>query len=100
MTATEKNIATFETRTRQMILRFMELKKQNEELTGLLEKTDGEMEVLRRQLAQSQADYQSLKTAKMLEVTDGDISSAKDKLSKLIRDVNKCIAILSDERES
>ena len=100
MTATEKTIATFETRTRQMILRYLELKRQNEELTATLEKTEGEMAELRRQLSQGQSDYQSLKTAKMLEITDGDINNAKDRLSKLIRDVNKCIAILSDEREN
>jgi hypothetical protein len=37
--------------------------------------------------------------AKMMEITDGDLAGAKDRLSRLIRDVNKCIAILSDEKE-
>ena len=32
-------------------------------------------------------------------VGDGDLAGAKDRLSKLIRDVNKCIAILSDENQ-
>ena len=45
------------------------------------------------------ATYQSLKMAKMMEITDGDLTGAKDRLSKLIRDVNKCIAILSDENQ-
>jgi hypothetical protein len=33
----------------------------------------------------------------MIEITDGDLQGAKDRLAKLIRDVNKCIAILSNE---
>ena len=36
--------------------------------------------------------------AKMLEITNGDLQGAKDRVARLIRDVNKCIAILSDEK--
>lgn len=38
-----------------------------------------------------------LKTAKMIEITDGDIESAKNRVAKLIRDVNQCITLLSDK---
>ena len=91
MTPNEKTIANFETRIRQLILRFQELKKENEDLKDIAE--------LRAKLEQQQNDYQSLKMAKMIEITDGDLSGAKDRLAKLIRDVNKCIAILTDEKE-
>ena len=99
MTANEKTLATFETRLRQMILRFQELKKENEELYGLVSKGEKDMKVLREKFEQQQSDYKSLKMAKMIEITDGDLSGAKERLSKLIRDVNKCIAILSDEHQ-
>ena len=97
MTANEKTLTTFETRLRQMILRFQQLKKENEDLYGMVEKSEQELAQLREKLEQQQNDYQSLKMAKMIEITDGDLTGAKDRLSKLIRDVNKCIAILSDE---
>ena len=99
MTANEKALATFETRIRQMILRFQELKKENQDLYGMLEKNEEELKQLRLKLEQQQSDYNSLKMAKMIEITDGDLQGAKDRLSKLIRDVNKCIAILSDENQ-
>ena len=99
MTANEKTLATFETRLRQMILRFQELKKENGELYQMLESNEKTMKQLQEQLAQKQSDYDSLKMAKMIEITDGDLSGAKERLSKLIRDVNKCIAILSDENQ-
>jgi hypothetical protein len=35
--------------------------------------------------------------AKMLEVTDGDMEAAQKRVSKLIRDVNKCITLLSEK---
>jgi predicted nuclease with TOPRIM domain len=99
MTANEKALATFETRIRQMILRFQELKKENKSLYDMLQKNEQDMNQLRQQLEQQQSDYNSLKMAKMIEITDGDLTGAKDRLSRLIRDVNKCIAILSDENQ-
>ena len=53
---------------------------------------------LQARLTQADSDYASLKMAKMLEITDGDLEGAKARVNKLIREVNKCIAILSDEQ--
>ena len=99
MTPNEKTIANFETRIRQMILRFQEMKKENQNLYEVIEKSEKNIAELRAKLEQQQNDYQSLKMAKMIEITDGDLTGAKERLSKLIRDVNKCIAILTDEKE-
>jgi predicted nucleic acid-binding Zn-ribbon protein len=98
MTESEKALATFQTRVRQMILRFQELKKENEELYSMVDKNEKEIKTLQEKLEQKNRDYQSLKMAKMMEISDGDLQGAKDRLAKLIRDVNKCIAILSDEK--
>ena len=94
MTQKEKTLATFETRVRQMILRFQELKKDNEELYAMVEKNEQDIKSLQGQLAQTENDYNALKTAKMMEITDGDLQGAKERLSKLIREVNKCISML------
>ena len=99
MTPNEKTISAFETRLRQMILRFQELKKENDDLYAMIEKNEQDIKQLQEKLDQRQNDYDSLKMAKMIEITDGDLDGAKERLSKLIRDVNKCIAILSDEEQ-
>lgn len=99
MSPNEKTITAFETRLRQMILRFQELKKENEGLYAEISKNEHAIQELRDKLEQGQHDYDSLKMAKMIEITDGDLDGAKERLSKLIRDVNKCIAILSDEEQ-
>lgn len=98
MTESEKTLAAFQTRVRQMILRYQELKKENEALAAVVSKNEEDIKHLHAQLAQKDSDYQSLKMARMIEITDGDLQGAKDRLAKLIRDVNKCIAILSDEK--
>ena len=98
MNPSDKTLATFETRVRQLILRFQELKKENEELYTMVSKNEQAIKDLQAQLSQAGNDYASLKMAKMLEITDGDLEGAKARVNKLIREVNKCIAILSDEQ--
>lgn len=98
MTSNEQTLATFQTRVRQMILSFKQLKKENEELYSMLDKSEKNIQVLRDKLNQQVNDYNSLKMAKMMEITDGDLESARNRLSKLIRDVNKCIAILTEQK--
>lgn len=98
MTTNEQTLSRFQTRVRQMILRFQELKKENEELYAMLDKSEKDIESLRTQLAQSTNDYNSLKMAKMIEITDGDLENTKARLSKLIREVNKCITILKEQK--
>jgi archaellum component FlaC len=98
MTQNEEVLAKFETRVRQMILRFQELKKENAELYVMVEKQEADIKQIQAKLNQSENDYNSLKMAKMMEITDGDLEAAKARLSKLIREVNKCIALLSGEK--
>lgn len=97
MNANEKTLNTFATRVRQMILRFNDMKKENDDLYTLIDERDAEIKKLQKQLAQAQTDYNSLKMAKMIEITDGDMEGARKRLSKLIRDVNKCITLLSEK---
>lgn len=98
MSENEKVLASFQTRVRQLILRFQELKKENDELYAMVEKNEQDIKSLQAKQAQAERDYQSLKMAKMIEITNSDLQGAKDRLAKLIRDVNKCIAVLSDEK--
>ena len=98
MTSNEQTIATFQTRVRDLLQRFQELKNENADLYAMVEKNEQDMKALQAKLAQADDDYNALKMAKMMEITDGDLESAKARVAKLIRDVNKCIAILSDEQ--
>ena len=85
MESNEKTLNTFATRVRQMILQYAELKKENDELYALVDQREQEIKQLQEELSQAEADYNSLKMAKMLEVTDGDMESAQKRVAKLIR---------------
>ena len=97
MNANEKTLNTFATRVRQMILQYEEIKKENNELYDLVDQRENEIAKLEAQLKQAQSDYNSLKMAKMIEISDGDMEGAQKRISKLIRDVNKCITLISEK---
>ena len=98
MNPSEKTLTTFETRVRQLILRIQELKKENDVLVAMVSENEQVIADLNAKLSQADRDYSTLKMATMLEITDGDLEGAKARVSKMIREVNKCIAILSDEQ--
>ena len=98
MDSNEKVITQFETRVRQLILKFQELKKENQDLYAMVEKAEQDVKDLQAKLTQKDNDYNALKMAKMMTITDGDLEAAKARIQKLIREVNKCITLVSDEK--
>lgn len=99
MEADEKTIDLFTTRVRQMILQYGELKKQNSNLKADIDSLKAEVERLQTEVQQCHADYDSLKMARMVEITNGDMEKAQKRMAQLIRDVNKCITLISETKQ-
>lgn len=97
MSADEKTINTFATRVRQLILEFGKLKQENAELYEMVDERDAQIKALQEKLSQAEHDYNSLKMAKMMTISDADMEAAQKRVAKLIRDVNKCITLLSNQ---
>ena len=97
MSASEKTINTFATRVRQMILKFGDVKHENAELYAMVDERDAKIKELEEKLTQAKHDYDSLKMAKMMTISDSDMEATQKRIAKLIRDVNKCITLLSDQ---
>ena len=97
MDQNEQTLALFTTRVRQMILQYKDMKKENTDLYAMIDERDARIKELEAQLTQARNDYNSLKMAKMIEISDTDMEGAQKRLAKLIRDVNKCITLLSEK---
>lgn len=97
MSADEKTINTFATRVRQLILEFGKLKQVNAELYEMVDERDAQIKALQEKLSQAEHDYNSLKMAKMMTISDADMEATQKRVAKLIRDVNKCITLLSNQ---
>ena len=94
MSASEKTINTFATRVRQMILKFEDIKHENAELYAMVDERDAKIKELQEKLTQAKHDYDSLKMAKMMTISDSDMETTQKRIAKLI---NKCITLLSDK---
>ena len=97
MDANEKTLTRFTTCMRQMILQYKETKQENNSLYAMVDERDAKIKQLEAKLNQAQNDYNSLKLAKMIEISTTDLEAAKKRLSKLVRDVNKCITLLNEK---
>lgn len=92
-------LKNFTTRVRQLILRLNELKNENQELKQLLEQRTNEINQLKQQIQQQQQQYNALMMAKMIQISDEDIETSRKRVQKLIRTVNKCIALVNGNEE-
>jgi len=97
MTEKEKALSTFTTRVRQMILLLEDMKKQRADLLAQIDELKAQKAQVEKSLNQARSDYESLKMAKMMQITDGDLDSAKKRVAKLIREVDKCITLVSEK---
>ena len=98
MDTNEKVLTVFQSRLQQLILRHNALKQENNELYAMVDKAESEVKALKEALEQKEHDYEALKIARMLEVSDDDIEMSRTRLNHLIREVNKCISLLTNQK--
>ena len=97
MTEEEKKLlSTFEARLRHLIYLHDELKRENAELKQLLEEEKSELEKARAEYKALESSYTDLKTATTISLNGSDVKETKLRLSKLVREVDKCIALLNE----
>lgn len=93
----EKLITLFSTRVRQLLLSVEKLREENKALSETIASRDKELERMGYELAKARNDYDNLMAARMVKITDGDMETAQKRIAKLIRDVNKCITLISEK---
>lgn len=90
----KKKLNHIEAHVRQLIEKYHALQKENEDLVALVDEKEQAIKELEQQNKGLQQRYDNLKLARMLEISDDDMKNAKQRLSKLVREVDKCIALL------
>lgn len=97
MTGEEKELLkTFEYKLNQFIRLHDDLKESYSRLEEQLEQKEREIEVLSVKFQKLETDYSNLKTAKTISLNGNDVKETKLRLSKLVREVDKCIALLNE----
>ena len=97
MTEEEKKLLkTFETHLRHLIYLHDQLKRENAELKKLLDMEKLKNEKVQAQYDELEVSYTNLKTATAITLNGSDVKETKLRLSKLVREVDKCIALLNE----
>ncbi|MDR1633176.1 MAG: hypothetical protein LBR97_09955 [Dysgonamonadaceae bacterium] len=91
-----KIAANFEAKVRQLMFLCDSLKQENADLKLLLAGQKALNESLTEENEQLKNKYDNLKMAKIISVRQNDFSVAKKRLSDLVREVDKCIALLNE----
>ena len=90
----ETDLRNFEARVRQLMSAYADLSRENVKLKAKLQETSQALLDAKDENARLKHDYQTLKTARMLEVSGEDVKASRARIAKLIREVDKCIALL------
>lgn len=75
---------------------YHELKQENAKLRQLLVEKDNEAKQLENSRNELEVMYTNLKMARTISIHDKDISDTKQRLSRLVREIDKCIALLNE----
>ena len=94
----KKVISAFEGKLRHFMFLYEKLEQENASLKQLLLEKEDEINQFKQSLKESEARYADLKTARTISLYDKDIKETKQRLSGLVREIDKCIALLTVEQ--
>jgi hypothetical protein len=92
----QRKLTNFETRVRQLMMLCESLRKENEALSKMLEDTEQYLKEAKETIRTTTTKYENLKLAKMLSYGEKDVKSAQQRVSRLVRDIDKCIALINE----
>ena len=97
MTEEDKRLLnTFEGKLRNLIYLFEEQKKEIATLRQLLVKKEAEIARMEESRKELESKYANLKTARIISINDNELRDTKKRVEDLVREVDKCIALLNE----
>ena len=91
----KKQLNNFETSLRHLIYLRDKLRRDYAELQQLLLDKEDDISKLRSEYDKLNQSYIDLKSAMTMSLDGGDVRQTKQRLSKIVREVDKCIAMLN-----
>lgn len=89
-------LAVFDVRVRDLMEFCNRQKQKIDELETLLEQKEGELQQAIKTIEELNTKCDNMLTARVVSVNEGEMKSARMRLSKLVREVDKCIALLNE----
>ncbi len=97
MTDDQKQLlAAFESKIYQLMSMYKTLKEENTALKDELSKKNEMIQAAEKSIDHLKLRYENLKIARVVSIRQDEITGAKKRLSKLVQEVDKCIALLNE----
>lgn len=94
---TEENrtvIAGFEEKLHRLVFEYKRLAEQNKELALKVQQKENALAELQMRCTSLEKNYNDLKQAKILSLSDTSVNETKERISKLVREIDRCIETL------
>ena len=89
-------LAVFEVRVRDLMALCDQQKRRIDELTAALSLKDEELRQAKDMIEGLHAKCDNMLTARIVSTNEEEMKNARMRLSKLVREVDKCIALLNE----
>lgn len=100
MTTTEQETQDFAARVRMLLLRYKEAQDDIARLRRELAAAERKVADNALLAEAAKRDYETLRTARMLEVSNQDLEETRRRVARLVRSVDKCITLLTEQQDA
>ncbi|MEI8087761.1 MAG: hypothetical protein WCG93_16240 [Paludibacter sp.] len=92
----EELIHAFEKRLRKLISEYRLLQQQNALMKAELVRKQDDLMLAHQEILELRKNYDHLRIARNLGVTEEDKKSSKQRITKMVREIDKCLALLDE----
>jgi hypothetical protein len=92
----EELIHAFEIKLRKLISEYKSLQIQNTQLKADLERKQTDLMLAHQEVLELRKNYDHLKIARNLGVSETEKTESKQKITKMVREIDKCLALLDE----
>ncbi len=90
-----RQLGIFEARFRHLLYLYEQIKQKNGALMRELVQKDEKIKKLEERCLQAELSYKNLKTARIISISDNESRDTRQRLARLVREIDKCIALLN-----
>ena len=90
-------ITDFENKLHRLVHEYKTKVELNDELSRRIEEKESMLHELQLRCADLENSYNNLKQAKVISISDAGVDGVKEKISRLVREIDRCIESLKKE---
>lgn len=87
-------IENFEEKLHRLVIEYKQAEDRNKELTAIVLQKENSLKELQQRCVELENSYNNLKQARILSLNDNVVNETKNKISKLVREIDQCIESL------